>query len=105
MFCPGCGAENPDGARFCGTCGRTLPAPSGARPAPAAPERRPAPATLAAPARASYVPRHSWGPRLVALLVLVVADVVLALIVGHLGLVDSVVAPALPGGLRDLLVW
>lgn len=92
MFCPGCGAANPDGARFCGSCGRALPA---ARTAPVAPPA----------ARASYVPRHSWGLRLAALLVLVVADVVLSLIVGHLGLVDSLVAPALPGGLRDLLLW
>jgi len=37
MFCPKCGAGNPDGARFCGTCGHGLdrtapePAPSAGR--------------------------------------------------------------------------
>jgi hypothetical protein len=25
MFCPKCGEENPDDARFCGTCGAALP--------------------------------------------------------------------------------
>lgn len=25
MFCPYCGEENPDGARFCGACGKELP--------------------------------------------------------------------------------
>jgi len=49
MFCPNCGETNPDEARFCGKCGRTMPAaapaaqPAGggsaaaAQPAPAAP--------------------------------------------------------------------
>lgn len=33
MFCPKCGTENPDGAKFCSKCGAALgavPAPSGA---------------------------------------------------------------------------
>jgi len=32
MFCPKCGAENPEGAKFCSKCGAELaaPAPSGA---------------------------------------------------------------------------
>ena len=24
MFCPKCGAQQPDGAKFCGNCGATL---------------------------------------------------------------------------------
>lgn len=35
MFCPKCGAQNPDGAKFCSGCGGPLPA-SSASPAPAA---------------------------------------------------------------------
>ena len=27
MFCPNCGAQNPDGAAFCGSCGASLAAP------------------------------------------------------------------------------
>lgn len=26
MFCPKCGVQNPDGARFCAGCGSPLPA-------------------------------------------------------------------------------
>ncbi len=28
MFCPSCGAPNPDGSRFCNQCGHSFPAPS-----------------------------------------------------------------------------
>jgi uncharacterized membrane protein YvbJ len=28
MYCPSCGEDNPDDARFCGTCGAALPAPA-----------------------------------------------------------------------------
>lgn len=24
MYCPKCGAQNPDGSRFCGSCGMTF---------------------------------------------------------------------------------
>lgn len=35
MFCPDCGNENPDDARFCGDCGKALqPAPSAPPPPP-----------------------------------------------------------------------
>ncbi|MEW8469731.1 MAG: zinc ribbon domain-containing protein, partial [Candidatus Thiodiazotropha sp.] len=29
MFCPECGTENPDSARFCGNCRHQLSAPTG----------------------------------------------------------------------------
>ncbi len=48
MFCPVCGSRNPDGSRFCSTCGATL-APSAA-PQPAATAiPPPAPAAAAVP--------------------------------------------------------
>ena len=31
MYCPSCAAENPDGAAFCGSCGKPMP---GAQPVP-----------------------------------------------------------------------
>lgn len=35
MYCPECSAENPQDARFCGECGKSLaPAPQPARPDP-----------------------------------------------------------------------
>lgn len=37
MFCPKCGKENMDDARFCGTCGNTIPAVSVAQPSVQAP--------------------------------------------------------------------
>lgn len=34
MFCPSCGAENPDDAAFCGACGKPLAQPSQAPQTP-----------------------------------------------------------------------
>ncbi len=49
MFCPSCGAQNSDTARFCASCGAELVA--AAAPAePAAPQPAPAPAVPPAPA-------------------------------------------------------
>src|SRR5947207_3336589 len=41
MFCPKCGADNLDEARFCGKCAAPMPVPS--RPAPPGPPAQPAP--------------------------------------------------------------
>lgn len=41
MFCPKCGAQNPEGASFCASCGARLPvAEAASRPRQAAPARR-----------------------------------------------------------------
>ena len=39
MFCPKCGAQNPDGAKFCGSCGAAISAnaPAHATATPATP--------------------------------------------------------------------
>ncbi len=37
MFCPECGTENPDNARFCGNCRHALASPSGSGDQPASP--------------------------------------------------------------------
>ena len=34
MYCPKCGAQNPDGSRFCGTCGMTFAAAPTPQPVP-----------------------------------------------------------------------
>ena len=47
MFCPKCGAQNPDGARFCGGCGNEIPAPAKTA-APVATTAQPVVATAAA---------------------------------------------------------
>lgn len=51
MYCPKCGAENPAGARFCGTCGAPFSAPA-PQPTPQPypqPAPRPMPAVVAGP--------------------------------------------------------
>ncbi|MBK6748995.1 MAG: zinc-ribbon domain-containing protein [Acidobacteria bacterium] len=35
MFCPECGTQNPDTAKFCVSCGLQTPLAGGARPQPA----------------------------------------------------------------------
>ena len=58
MFCPSCGAENPEGARFCSVCGAGFgPRPVPTRPAGAAPFARPQgrPATRAGVPLASFL--------------------------------------------------
>lgn len=55
MFCPHCGAQQPDGAVFCGNCGQSMvgassapqPAPARQAPAPQQPFAAPAPAPAA----------------------------------------------------------
>ena len=37
MFCPKCGTENPEGAKFCVKCGAALTPPAGGAETPAAP--------------------------------------------------------------------
>lgn len=89
MFCPKCGKENPDTAKFCGGCGASLPqraaTPSGAAAQPGA-ASQPAPGTAPAPATTGGV-RWSAPRSTFALLskqtkiVLAVAAVVLAALV------------------------
>lgn len=73
MFCPQCGAKNPDGAAFCGGCGAKLPnrtaqaAPAAdvapQQSASAAPQTAPAqPAGGAAPASQTAVPTSGFAP-------------------------------------------
>jgi len=50
MFCPKCGFENPDEARFCGKCAAPMPA------GPAAPVTPPVWGTVPAPGAATAVP-------------------------------------------------
>lgn len=103
MFCPKCGTQNPDGTRFCRSCGaqlshdvasaRRAPGPTSA---PAPPARRP-----------SWSPelRRLWLTRLIVLAVIVVVDVILVAAVSGFGLVDSFLRPNLPPVVSDLLFW
>lgn len=86
MFCPKCGAQNPDGAKFCKGCG----APLGGRPATAPYTGAPAPAAA---------PTHAMGPRLKARVPAIVAVVaVVAVLV--VGLATSWFSPSADDGLK-----
>ena len=68
MFCPQCGTEVPEDARFCMKCGHVLGAVA---PAPAA-APAPAPAVVPAPvAETKSSGPNKWGLKLVGLLVLI----------------------------------
>lgn len=53
-FCPQCGTGNPDGARFCQSCGKPIPVPGSSPPGAA-----PAPGSYPPPGPASYPPLQS----------------------------------------------
>jgi TM2 domain-containing membrane protein YozV len=54
-FCPKCGTSNPDGARFCQSCGAPVPAVTGSTAAPGAPPPPPpGPPPAAAPGQHGY---------------------------------------------------
>ena len=78
MFCPKCGAKNPDGAKFCGACGepfRSAPAPApAAAPASAAPGAAPTTFPQAAPTTGKTLPKKTIA--IVAGAVVVVVAVV-----------------------------
>lgn len=86
MFCPKCGAQNPDGAKFCKGCG----APLGGRPAAApyagapTPGAAPTPGMPAAAPVSGAAPTPAMGPRLKARVPAIVAVVAIAavLVVG-----------------------
>lgn len=89
MFCPKCGKENPDTAKFCGGCGASLPqraaTPSGAAAQPGA-ASQPAPGTAPAPVTTGGVRGNAPRSTFALLskqtkIVLAVAAVVLAALV------------------------
>lgn len=78
MFCPKCGAKNPDGAKFCGACGEpfrsaSAPAPAAA-PTAAAPGAAPTTFPQAAPTTGKTLPKKTIA--IVAGAVVVVVAVV-----------------------------
>lgn len=79
MFCPKCGAKNPDGAKFCGACGepfRSAPAPApAAAPTAAAPGAAPTTFPQAAPTTGKTLPKKTIA--IVAGAVVVVVAIVL----------------------------
>jgi uncharacterized membrane protein YvbJ len=70
MFCPNCGDGNPDEARFCGKCGRPMPAVAAAGPSKGNPTGRTAAgggaAQLTAPAVSDGL---KWGVAIGSVLV------------------------------------
>ena len=61
MFCPHCGAQQPDGATFCGNCGQSMAAaPQNTQQAPAQPQYQQAP-VRAQPQFQQQVPPAGFG--------------------------------------------
>ncbi len=99
MFCPMCGHENPDGARFCAGCGKELPASSSrlasgsgyARPAGNA---QPAPSSAAAPTANGTAGGAQQKAKIPVVAVVVAAvavvGIVAALLLGNSGGASSV---------------
>lgn len=74
MFCPHCGTSNPDGARFCQSCGKELPARR-AQPAyePSVPSSQPQAPSVPAPAPAAPAAKRSKLPLVAAAVVALLA--------------------------------
>jgi len=98
MFCPKCGAQNPDGVPFCGSCGT----PTGAQPQPA--PQQPAAvgaAPFAAPGAAS-APKGGLSKKAILIgLIAVAAVIVIAIIVGIVTCSGGGKAPNLNGLVGD----
>ncbi|WP_455137241.1 zinc ribbon domain-containing protein [Thermophilibacter sp.] len=76
MFCPNCGAQVPDGSKFCTSCGSTLGA---AAPAPApAPAPTPAPAPAPSDQQLAVVEEKPRGGRGKTVAIVVLAVLLLA---------------------------
>jgi len=81
MFCPKCGKNNPDQAKFCQGCGQTMSAPQAAAPVPvqSAPSQPQPAANHAHSAGSCCQPKSGAGPMIgLGLLLLGVAAVVFA---------------------------
>ncbi len=80
-FCPKCGSQVPDGAKFCGKCGHTM----GPRPAGSASPVGTAPAPTPAPQPAATSSVGSEGVKVIGILVAIVVAVALLVVVNPLG--------------------
>lgn len=80
MFCPQCGAKNPDGSKFCGVCGASLVRTSAPVPTSAAPGSHMAPGGYAAAPVVGLKPRRRFGKPVIAAAVAVV--VIVAVVLG-----------------------
>lgn len=79
MFCPKCGAQNPDGATFCATCGEAFAAPQ---------------ATVQVPAGAPKVPGKGLGIAslvlgIVAFIIFGIPCSITGLVLGAVGLAKA----------------
>jgi uncharacterized membrane protein YvbJ len=82
MFCPQCGEKNPDGAKFCGSCGATLTAAA-------------APAAKAAKAVATK--ERTSGMAIAALILGILGISLLAVIFGGIAMSQTSKDPNLKG--------
>lgn len=85
MFCPHCGKQLPDGARFCTACGAALTGPQSA-PAPARPDT-PAQPQYAPP---QYTPPQPKKKSKAALIIVTAAVIIAATILGVIAIVPAI---------------
>jgi len=124
MFCPKCGAENPDGAKFCSKCGAALGVAATPSEGVAKPEAESSTGLSANVAgllcyvagwitgivfvvlekKSTYVKFHAWQS-IMTFGVLTVAHLVLSTILGGIGAATGALGLVILAGVLGTIIW